>query len=183
MQTETIWFDFRDAVWRFVRARVASDADADDVVQEVFLKVHDRKTQLEDAERVAGWIFRIASNAITDHHRGRGGSRPIECERDWEPPMSPDAILLARCVRPFVETLDPKYRDAIVWTEFEGLTQAEAASRAGISLSGMKSRVQRGRELLRSSLEQCCEVTLDARNAVVDVEARCAPADCPVTPD
>lgn len=178
LKTHEIWDDFHDAIWRFARARVDSDADADDVVQEVFLKVHDRRTQLTDEERVAGWVFRIASNAVTDLHRSRSKSPP-PVDRDSSLPMSDEAVRLAQCVRPFVEMLEPKYRDALVWTEFEGMTQAEAAERAGISLSGMKSRVQRGRERLRASLEACCKVDLDARNAVMDVEARCNPDTCP----
>lgn len=173
-RTRQLWNDFREPMWRFVRARVATDADADDVVQEVFLKVHSRSGQLRDDERVAGWIFSIASNALTDHYRER---RPVT-----EPPPKPETprplevdeeALLAQCVRPFIEQLPEIYRDALVMTELEGLTQADAADRAGISLSGMKSRVQRGREKLRESFELCCDITLDARNGIADVTPRC----------
>lgn len=169
-----LWENFSDAVWRFARSRVASDADADDVVQDVFVKVLSRSDQLRDDERIAGWIFRIASNAVVDHHR----SSRVLPQRASHQPVDPPSLeidqfaLLAQCVRPFVEALDPTYRDALIMTEFEGLTQAEAAERAGISLSGMKSRVQRGRERLRGSFERCCEITLDSRNAVLDVDPR-----------
>lgn len=173
--TARIWADFHDALWRFARARVASDADADDVVQNVFLKVHARSDQLQDDERIAGWIFRIASHAVIDLHRSR--SRVPPEPQAALPVVLPSlqldqTALLAQCVRPFVESMDPHYRDALVMTELEGLTQAEAAERAGISVSGMKSRVQRGRQRLRASLEQCCEITLDSRNAIVEIEPR-----------
>lgn len=188
--TRQLWSDFNEGLWRYIRARVDSDADADDVLQTVFLKVHRRKTQLRDEERVAGWIFRIASHAITDHHRDRARRSDPPPQLERKQPTSPtdadqtnDEQLLAQCVRPFVETLPPHYRDALTMTELEGLTQAEAADRAGLSLSGMKSRVQRGRVKLRQSLEQCCDITLDARNRIVDVEPRCDADSCVATGD
>lgn len=183
--TEKLWSDFAAGLWRFARARVASDADADDVVQDVFEKVHTRSGQLRDDERLAGWIYRIASNAVTDHHRARarwaGRPRPAQMSTTEPDPLEVDQEqLLALCVRPFVEQLPEHYRDALVMTEIEGMTQAEAAERAGISLSGMKSRVQRGRQKLRDDLEACCDVELDGRNRVMAVEAKCDGYTCAV---
>ena len=178
--TTKLWDDFSDGVWRFARARLASDADADDVTQEVFLKVHRRQDQLRDDERVAGWLFRIASNAVVDHHRSV--SRRAESQIVEPIPVTPDdpraeERLLAACVRPFIEQLSEPYRTALVWVEIDGMTQVEAAERAGLSVSGMKSRVQRGRAKLREALEECCAIELDTRNGIRDVTPRCA-GDC-----
>ncbi len=176
-RTRRMWDDFNRPIWRFVRARVDSDADADDVVQDVFERVHTRQTQLREDERVAGWIFRIASNAVYDHHRGVSAAEvPAENLRLVAPaPVTEDASaeeLLAQCVRPFLDRLEEPYRSALRMTELEGMTQAEAADAEGISVSGMKSRVQRGRAYLRGELEACCHIELDARNRVHDAEAR-----------
>lgn len=186
--TETLWTDFSDGLWRFIRARVASDADADDVLQDVFLKVHRRHTELRDTERVAGWLFRIASTSVVDHHRceARHEAPPTELAPSPVEPATLDVDvekLLATCIKPFVEQLPPIYRDAVARTELEGLTQQEAADETGISLSGMKSRVQRGRAQLRESLERCCDVTLDSRNRIVEVEPICSPNTCIAGPE
>jgi RNA polymerase sigma-70 factor (ECF subfamily) len=71
-----------------------------------------------------------------------------------------------------VQRLPPNYRDAIALVELEGLTQRAAAERLGISLSGAKSRVQRGREKLRLLLEDCCRIQLDASGGIAGYEAR-----------
>jgi len=68
--------------------------------------------------------------------------------------------------------LPSPYREAITLTELEGRTQREAAQMLGISLSGMKSRVQRGRAKLRGMLEACCKVAVDARGKVIACEPR-----------
>jgi RNA polymerase sigma-70 factor (ECF subfamily) len=71
-----------------------------------------------------------------------------------------------------IERLSKDYREAIVLVEFDGLTQQAAAGRLGISLPGMKSRVQRGRKLLRRMLDDCCLIELDRRGGVVDFHSR-----------
>jgi len=72
--------------------------------------------------------------------------------------LSADLVELADCLRPLADALDPLYRDALLLTSWEGLTQAQAAERAGITVPGMKSRVQRARAQLRQQLTACCDV-------------------------
>jgi RNA polymerase sigma-70 factor, ECF subfamily len=71
-----------------------------------------------------------------------------------------------------IARLAEPYRAAIELTSLQGLTQADAGRRAGISVSGMKSRVQRGREQLRQMLVTCCQIDVDARGAVSDFHLR-----------
>lgn len=86
---------------------------------------------------------------------------------------------LAAILGPFIGMLPAAYREALQLTELDGMTQAEAAKRAGLSLTGMKSRVQRGRAQLRDLLEGCCVIELDTRGGIVDVEPNNPPADLP----
>ncbi len=65
-----------------------------------------------------------------------------------------------------VESLPAIYRDALRLTEFEGITQTQAAARLGISVSGMKTRVQRARGQVKDRLLDCCHVDLDSRGGV-----------------
>lgn len=180
--TARIWADFHEALRRFVASRITQKADADDVMQEIFLRIHNKSADIRDNERVAGWVFRIASNAVTDHFRRHSRAPDVPQSELPEPiaehPLSAAEEDLAACVRPFVDMLDEPYREALRLTELKGLTQAEAAKVLGISHSGMKSRVQRGKKLLRGELESCCEVTLDGRNRVVDYTPRDPCAKC-----
>jgi RNA polymerase sigma-70 factor (ECF subfamily) len=68
---------------------------------------------------------------------------------------------------PMIRQLPPAYREAITLADLEGVNQAEAAARVGLSVSGMKSRVQRGRKQLKAVLEECCRVHLDRRGTIV----------------
>jgi RNA polymerase sigma-70 factor (ECF subfamily) len=71
-----------------------------------------------------------------------------------------------------IERLSPLYRQALELTEFDGISQVDAAAALGLSVSGMKARVQRGRAQLRELLLECCEVQLDRRRQVTDVRSR-----------
>jgi RNA polymerase sigma-70 factor (ECF subfamily) len=175
--------ELRARVEAFVARRVPSHADAEDIAQEVMLRIHRHSAELEHAERMLGWVYRIATNAIADHYRrparreypsGHAADVP-EPDVALEPLDSDSHALrgeLAACVAPLIERLPPLYREAIELTEFEGISQVAAAASLGLSVSGMKARVQRGRGQLRDLLLECCEVQLDRRRQVTDVRSR-----------
>ncbi len=88
---------------------------------------------------------------------------------------------LARCIRPLLQRLPEPYRNAVARTDLDGASQQQAAVEAGISLSGMKSRIQRGRAKLKEALLDCCSVELDPRHSVRDFtpnDSRGGDCDC-----
>lgn len=163
----------------FVERRVASH-DVDDVMQEILQRVHAGADALDEDTRFAAWLHRVARNAIIDHHRRttRREARHEAFAAEWssEEEEQQDAVAsLSMFVGAFVEMLPSPYREALHLTEMQGLTMREAAEREGVSASGMKSRVQRGRRLLRELFEACCEIALDARGRVVEFSPRPRP--------
>jgi RNA polymerase sigma-70 factor, ECF subfamily len=177
------WRELRAPLARFIGRRVADPQDAEDVLQEVLLRIHRHSDELASADRIAAWVHRIARNAIVDHYRRRaahpelpaGAAEDLEDGADGsldEPASEALRRELAACLRPLVDRLPEKHRDALVLTEFEGLTQIEAARRLGISVSGAKARVQRARAQLRALLLDCCHVELDRRGGITEYRAR-----------
>lgn len=172
------WTELEDRLRPFIQRRVDRDADAEDVLQEVLLRVHRGLQGVRDEDRFDAWIYRVARHAIADHLRAKmkhppaRTEAPEEAELPFEEEDGQVARDLATCVSGFVAMLPSPYREAITLTELEGRTQREAAEMLGISLSGMKSRVQRGRAKLRELLEECCEIALDARGGVIGFEPR-----------
>lgn len=177
--TRGAWRDLEAKLRPFISRRIHVAADVDDIVQEVFLRMQRGLPLLRDEERFGPWVYKVARSSIIDHQR-RVARHPtlgeddsdseVEAERDED-----DASVereLATYIAPFVAMLPSPYREALTLTELEGLTQKQAAEMVGISLSGMKSRVQRGREQLREALEACCHIALDARGRVMSCEPR-----------
>ena len=177
--TEQIWHGLHDRLLRTIRRHVADTASAEDILQDVFLKIHLRIGSLRDEERLEGWVYQIVRNAIVDHrrHQRPGGPLPEElvdpATADDDDGDSP-ARQLIPFIRETVAGLPEPYREALLLTEYGGLTQQQLAERVGISLSGAKSRVQRGRERLKQVLLDCCHVELDRRGGIIDYQGHCA---------
>ena len=169
----------------FVSRRMRSREDAEDIAQEVMLRIHRHSADLEHVDRMAAWVYRIAANAIADHYR-RPARRELPSGQATDVPevgaapppavaeSSPEDLRreLAACLSPLIERLPPLYRQALEVTEFGGLSQVEAATELGLSVSGMKARVQRARRQLRELLLDCCHVELDRRRAPTEVRSR-----------
>jgi RNA polymerase sigma-70 factor (ECF subfamily) len=186
LDAEAIWQDFHGRLLGFVARRVPDRESAEDIVQEVMLRVHRHAGDLERSAAVGAWVHQIARNAIADYYRRtavrREQSSGIDFDRDESPLSEPASAELrselAACLGPLLERLAAPYREAITLTELEGLTQASAAARLGLSTSGMKSRVQRARVQLRELLVGCCEIELDRRGAITGYQPRRSPCDC-----
>jgi len=174
---QTIWADLGQRVRRFVGARVNDPHAADDIAQDVMLKVQAQLDALPPDEKLPAWVFRIARNAIIDHYRARA-VRDHADAADHEPAaasveeadQADAAAALTPCLVRMVEHLPEPYRAAMKLADFEGLSQRELAERAGVSLSGAKSRVQRARVMLRDMIQDCCTVERDGRGNVLDFE-------------
>lgn len=173
----------RGHVLRFVARRVRSVEDAEDITQNVMLRLH--RAEREEIEQIEAWVHRVALNAIADHYR-RAVRRELPSGQAIEPPglvergpadADSDAPRreLAACLAPLIERLRPIYRQALELTDLDGRSQVDAAARLGLSVSGVKARVQRARQHLRVELLACCEVELDRRRRVTDVRSRGVP--------
>jgi RNA polymerase sigma-70 factor, ECF subfamily len=188
--TESIWQEFAKRLRSFIAKRISNQADTEDILQEVFLRVHRRLDTIQQVQRLPAWIFQITRNAIVDHHRTTSRRRQV-FEEDVEAISVPEPAEenrdtreaereIADCLLPLMNLLPREYRDAILLTEVEGRTQRETAELTGLSHSGMKARVQRGRKKLKDLLLDCCAVEQDRRGGIIRYENRrglCCPDD------
>jgi RNA polymerase sigma-70 factor (ECF subfamily) len=180
---EARWRELRVRLHGFVARRIGNPEDAEDIVQDVFVRMQHNIDALSSADRLDAWAFRIARNAIADHYRspnrrdptGEGDRRITDgraIDSVGREPPNDARVEMAHCIAPMVRGLPDDYRRAIELTELEGMTQAAAAERLGLSIPGAKSRVQRGRARLRAMLLGCCEIETDRRGRVVAFETR-----------
>jgi RNA polymerase sigma-70 factor (ECF subfamily) len=205
MDPAQLWQEFGPPLHRFLARRVPPGVDAEDLVQDVFVRVMRSLGRLPPVERPEAWLFQVARNALRDALRARvrrdGRTDTLEIDLPAEGDSAGERAAeaeLAPCLTGMVDRLAEPYRTAITLTSLRGLTQADAARRAGISNSGMKSRVQRGRAQLRQMLVRCCAIAVDVRGGVSDFHqldpggcggptstpstGTCSPVGCNVSP-
>jgi RNA polymerase sigma-70 factor (ECF subfamily) len=173
---DQVWEDFTVQLRRFIASRVRNETDAEDVLQEVFIKIHRGIDKLEAPSKLHAWVYQITRNAITDYYRK--GDDALEARSELPDVVAEESgneeveAEVATWLRPMMEELPDKYREALQLTDIHGLTQKELAERLNISLSGAKSRVQRAREKLKDVLLECCHVEVDRLGRVVDWESK-----------
>ena len=183
---EAVWRELHDRLLGFIARRVRTPEDAEDILQEVMMRIHRHSGNLDRADRVSSWVYRIATNSIADHYRkparrelasGQATDVPDPTDTSWtteetEPDRAELRAELAGCLGPLTERLPEIYREALESTELKGKTQAQAAAELGLSVSGMKARVQRGRGQLKDLLLECCHIELDSRGGVTDYRSK-----------
>lgn len=174
--TDAIWAHLSSDLRRFIRRRVADEHVADDLLQETFVRVHRNIGALQDANRLAAWVYQIARNVVNDHYRqAANATAPLPGDSDVEdagrptPGMGRPGI---GWLDAMIRSLPEGYREAVQLAEIEERSQQEVADRLGLSLSGAKSRIQRGRAMLKDLLECCCSFELDRRGQVLGCDPK-----------
>ncbi len=176
---QEIYEEYRAKVLRYV-ARIARECEAEDLTQEVFVRVGRGLDAFRGESALSTWIYRIATNAALDRLRSsRGESQrlPIdemtEIEEDGkigtdERRHSAERKMLREemngCIRGIVDQLPDSYRSVIVLSELEGFKDSEIADIVGLSLQATKIRLHRARAKLREALSNACDFYRDEEN-------------------
>jgi RNA polymerase sigma-70 factor (ECF subfamily) len=174
--TTEVWEGFRHSLRQFIAKRVQDEDDAEDILQDVFLKIHDNIDKFRDDTKIKSWVYQITRNAIIDHYRARkvtAETPEIPGKIADEPAAESDLESeIASCLKPLLGQLPEKYSQAIALTELQGITQKEMAKDLGLSVSGAKARVQRARKKLKEALTACCHFEFDRRGNILDYQPK-----------
>jgi RNA polymerase sigma-70 factor (ECF subfamily) len=177
------WAETLDRLRGFIAARVEDPEVAADITQDVLVRSI-ASGALDRADHIGAWLYSSARNAVIDHYRTRrrhDGDADLE---RWPDPGSTENLPndatreLARCLQPMLGHLHPTARDALTRIDLDGQTHRQAAAQLGISVSGMKSRVQRARRELKERLTTCCRIQTDSTGALADYEPNTGRCDC-----
>ncbi len=167
---ENIWKEFHNRVSLFVVGRIYDKELTEDCVQEIFIKINSGLASLREEKKLESWIFQIARNTIADFNREKmkhstvgidGFDKEIEEENHINSKV-------AEWIIPFIKELPEKYSNPLMLYEIEGLSQKEISEKENISLSGAKSRIQRGRVRLKEALTDCCKFEIDKEGNILD---------------
>ena len=176
------WEELRLNLKRFVRTKVDADV-SEDLVHDILLNVIQNEDKFKEADNPTAWLYTVAKNKITDYYRKRPKINAVTKMQEIEEFNYESENVMqdfSECLRPLVERLEPKYREAMLRADFNGAKQAEAAKKIGITLSAMKSRIQRARTRLKTELLNCCSVEVDRFGKIIDYTqiGSCNKNDC-----
>lgn len=158
----------------FLRRRVRDDATADDLTQETLLKVYRSRASLRDGTRLEAWLYRVARTTLIDYYRRQKPTEelPLALAAESRDEVAAMRVAMASSMHHFLVELPEAYREPVRLAELEGLPLAKIALRMNLSLTAVKSRVRRGRQMLKAKLQACCRFEFDRLGQVIGWERR-----------
>ena len=169
---ENIWSHLHEKLKAFVISKINDQAVAEDILQEVFVKIHLNIGSLNDETKVRAWIYQITRNLISDHYRKVQKEKLPETYFSETEEENLDREVMDEAVNDLIKMmyqLPPENCEALCLTELEGLSQIEYAQKAGISYTAAKARVQRSRRMLKDMLMNCCHYQFDKYGTVLEI--------------
>jgi len=172
------WSEYRSRIVRFVRSKVHNDVLAEDIAHGALMKAWERRDSLASGEALLPWLFQITMNAVRDHYRARRfDSLPEDFDVADEPSHN-DLQQLATCLTSMMKDLKEPYRSVFIRSEVDGVPMSTIAVEHGLSVSGVKSRVQRARSKIREAMLACCSLEVNAKGQITNAgEHECYKCD------
>lgn len=173
MKTEKIIYEFGNELFFFILKKVKDKEVSNDIFQNTFLKIHEKSHQLKDESKVKAWVFQIARNEINDYYQSKQkdfGDIKGEIANNGE-----DFIEVC-CLNKMINQLPDIYKEVIDLAYVEGKKQKEIAELLSLSLSNVKIRLSRGKEILKQNLRACCQYEI-TENGKLKGESRCSSCD------
>ncbi len=169
---QDIWLDLHQEMRKFILKKVNNIEDTEDILQEIFIKIQLNIHQLNDYTKLTSWSYQIARNIINDYFRNVRSTVDIE-EVHLNEMESEESIYqsLSNCINQKIDKLPGKYKQAIVLTSFQQFAQKELAEKIGTSYSGAKSRVQRAKDQLRTSILSCRNLEADSNGNILHYQS------------
>lgn len=168
------WIGLKDKLRNFIHRQVRDEELTNDLLQEIFIKIHASIDSVKDNTKLQSWIYSIANHLVADHFREKQRQLPVPAVnlvQEEEMQLDYMAEALSDMAK-MMDEMPAVYCEALCLTELGGLSQKEYAKRAGISYSGAKSRVQRGKAMLKDLLMRCCHYEFDRYGTVLDIHPK-----------
>jgi RNA polymerase sigma-70 factor, ECF subfamily len=174
---EQIWKMFHAKLKSIILAKVKDEALVEDILQEVFIKIHRQSGQLRDENKLQAWVYQVTRNAVYDHFRMNNRQSQTDVTEIEAIEEATDNQYMSETIEDMVKMMSEMpadYCDVLCSTELEGMSHKDYADKKGITLTAAKTRAFRARNMLKDMLMKCCHYQFDRYGTVVDIQ----PAAC-----
>jgi RNA polymerase sigma-70 factor, ECF subfamily len=177
MEVGNIYAQFSQSLLAYIRSKIRSKEDAEDILQNVFTKIAANVNSLSEKQKIQNWLFTVTRNAIIDYYRANA-SKPTSVQDDGiadkfvhEETNDPTGGLDA-CINSMIDLLPPDYKRIIIDSELRGISQKDLAKKYDMAYPSMRSRVQRGRERLKQLFYNCCHIRTDSLGNIMEATGK-----------
>lgn len=169
---EEAWFEYRTQLFSFIRSRVELPEDAEDILNEVFIKLLKKANDESIPDSIVAWLYRVTRNSLVDYYRAKKRTQALPQDLEAENVDASIITQLSSCLLPMIQALPEIFQRALILVEIEGKKHQQVADELGVSLSATKSRILRGRERLLKSMVSCCTIYQNSAGDIVDYQQK-----------
>lgn len=171
--TKTIWEEFSNQLQKYILKRVNNFDDAEDILQDVFVKIHLKKNSVVESEKLIGWIYAITRNSIIDYYKQKSnGAKDEQLNENkfirTEKNKNLSYLELKKCINPFLSNLSQEEKQLIISVDIKLQPQTELAKELEIPYPTLKSKLQRVRKKMKKMFFECCTFEVDSKGQVID---------------
>ena len=167
---EQAWNDYKTRLFLFIKSRVSTVEDAEDILNEVFISLIQKTSQEESPENTLSLLYRVTRNKVIDYYRTKKRFEDLPEDLISETAETNIIAELSNCILPMIKSLPESYQQVLILSEIEGKKNKVIANELDLSLSAVKSRILRGREKIHSSLKSCCNLSRNGKGIIIDYE-------------
>ncbi len=171
---EEAWSEYQLRLLAFIRSKVETPEDAEDILLDVFEKLAKTANDNKSPDNVSSWLYRVTKNRIVDYYRAKKRFEQLPEDLSAQNDEAGAIAELSECILPMIRTLPELYQQPLLLSEIEGKKYKAVAAELGLSLSAVKSRILRGRVKLNECVANCCSIYRSEKGEVIDYERKSA---------
>jgi RNA polymerase sigma-70 factor (ECF subfamily) len=180
MEVADIYKQFHSELLNYIKSKVRSREDAEDILQNVFVKMSSGIDKLDEDVKIKSWIFTVTRNTIIDYYRVNASKKKLAIRDELNDEIAEAEEIdqtkgLDQCMSSMIRLLPDEYREIIIESEINGIKQKDLAEKHRIAYPSMRSKVQRGRERLKQLFYNCCHIQTDKLGNVIEAQGK---SDC-----
>lgn len=158
MKTEEILKFFGSEIYFFILKKVKDKDISNDIFQTVFYKVHKYQNQVAESQKIKSWVFAIVRNEIANYYSKQNKFEELRNEKET---ANEEFFEQFCCLEKFIANLPEIYKKPMEMAFILGLSQSEISKELNISISNVKIRINRAKEILKKNFNECCKFELD----------------------
>ncbi len=178
MSFEQIWEKYRGALKGYLNNKISHPDEVDDLLQEILIKTYLRLDSLDSVTSLKPWLFKIAHNTVIDYYRKFKPELVDELDSVFVEELDDIHSDLSACILPFIQSLPIENADLLMAIDINQVSQKDYAEQQGVSYSTLKSRVQKSRQMLKESYDNCCHFYYDHQGNLMDYESKTCNKNC-----
>ncbi len=174
---DIIWQQYHKKLHQFIQTKITDKSIADDILQEVFIKVHKHKAHLKNIDKLDAWLYRICRHTIVDFYRRQRDTLPLTDDHSISLNISSPSTVareqLAQCIDSTIAELPSMHREILEQAALTEQKQLHIAKQLQLSLTTVKSRLKRARQQLKKKLATCCDFEFHQNGTTAYCKKQC----------